>query len=162
MNQGKQAGYYWLHSDTGFLDSLVENAPELVLGKHVVVTSFDSGPLKLSAEEIKAGWFSRKALAYSPRIKDLCEVPSCGFSEWYVFNELKEIGDLEVFVNYSTWALADSVSSLPKNPLIVNFWDQMTRLRPFAYAAEGIFLNLAVMDEDIFNRVRAQFSTLQS
>ena len=45
MQKGQHDDYYWLASTEGSLCELVIALPQLVIGKRVVVTAFDSGPL---------------------------------------------------------------------------------------------------------------------
>ena len=67
LKKGSTNGYDWLVS-TDTLDDVLQLCPEVVLGKYLAVTSFDSGPLLLSEEQKSAGWTSNAGIAYSPEI----------------------------------------------------------------------------------------------
>lgn len=66
---GSHGEYRWLTTDKHDLDTLLRVCPQAVLGKRIAVTSLDSGPLRLNADEVSAGWLTRNDVAYSPRIE---------------------------------------------------------------------------------------------
>jgi hypothetical protein len=83
MFTGKRNGYGWIEWEwrSQFLTGLLPTFPQLIVGKYLVNTSFDSGSLSLSPEEISLGWRKYNKLAMSPVIKDVSEVPYCHYSE---------------------------------------------------------------------------------
>ena len=72
LKVGSEGLYEWV-SDQQF-DPL-QLCPEIALWKYIAITSFDSGPLVLTNEEIAAGWESRGNIAYSPKIQDIASLP---------------------------------------------------------------------------------------
>jgi hypothetical protein len=84
LHVGSHEGYDWLVS-TDTLSDVLQVCPDVVLGKYIAVTSFDSGPLVLNDEEKATGWQTNNGIAYSPRIVRI-EMLSCDqYDEWYVF-----------------------------------------------------------------------------
>lgn len=111
---GEYGCYQWLVTDLQF--DLFQACPEIILGKYVAVTSFDSGPLEPTDKEKASGWQSRGKIAYSPKIQNVEELPREGWDEWYILNNPahlgtshlqenifevpNEQGHVSVFVNY--------------------------------------------------------------
>ena len=90
---GENNGYQWLVSTDSDCD-LLRLCPAVVVGKHVAITSFDSGPLALREQEQAAGWRTHGGIAYSPKIQDSSIVPQEYFSEMYVFEQATDLGVL--------------------------------------------------------------------
>src|SRR5215469_7057715 len=84
LQTGSTSGYQWLVSTDRQLNVL-ECCPDVVLGKYVAITSFDSAPLRLTEGQRLAGWVSHGEVAYSPEIQHVNMVPQAYFSELYVF-----------------------------------------------------------------------------
>jgi hypothetical protein len=53
---GSHGSYQWLSMYERDISELMRLCPEVVLGKYLAVTSIDSGALKLTDEEMNAGW----------------------------------------------------------------------------------------------------------
>src|SRR5690349_1637822 len=90
LTVGSQGVYEWLVTDRQF--DFLRTCPDVVLGKYVAITSFDSSPLVLTDEEKIAGWESRGKIAYSPKIQDVASVPRDQYDEWYIFGCAVELG----------------------------------------------------------------------
>ena len=106
MHRGSCSGYFWLSIPGASLRDLLSGAPALVSGRVVAITSFDSGPLKLSESELAAGWHIRDAVAISPPGFDIDALPREQFDEWYIFDgEVPSLSQLEIFVNYGSFSL---------------------------------------------------------
>jgi len=69
LTVGSQGVYEWLVTDQQF--DLLRICSDVVLGKYVAITSFDSSPLVLTDEEKAAGWQSRSNIAYSPKVQSV-------------------------------------------------------------------------------------------
>ena len=87
---GSHGQYEWLVTDQQF--DLLQISPDVVLGKYVAITSFDSGPLVLTEEEKAAGWDSRSKVAYSPKVQNVASLPRAGYDEWYIFDDPIDLG----------------------------------------------------------------------
>ncbi len=133
---GQKGNYNWLEivgSDFGYIKDLLELAPQIVRGKYVSITSFDSGPLKLSAEEINEGWYKHGEIAISPCISVSEQIPNEQYDEWYIFASATPFDDYKVFVNYGGFSL-----QAPEHyALQADFWKQLERIGPESYFAEG-------------------------
>jgi hypothetical protein len=151
MFTGKRNGYAWVEWEwhTEFIADLLPAFPQLVVGKYLVNTTFDSGPLSLSQKETSLGWLKYDKLALSPVIGDVDEVPYCHYSEWYVFASPVTFDDYEVFINYGGFSL-----ELPDfETLQERFWSQLERLAPESFLAEGDNLICVIRDVNLFNQL---------
>jgi len=162
LHVGSQGGYEWLVTDNSF--DLLQLCPEIVLGKHIAITSIDSGELEPNEKETASGWRSHEGIAYSPKIQNIEEVPREGWDEWYVFNDPTDLGTshlqenifeaprgqghVSVFVNYC-FAL-----HLPAMKDIATlFWEQMGWVQAESYVADSNYLNFVSMNKALFASV---------
>ena len=167
VHLGSHGGYDWLASEHT-LDDLLGLCPEIVIGKYLAVTSFDSGPLSLSNQEKASGWESRKGIAYSPNIVGIDgRLPHDLYDEWYVFETQTDLGELadpainifeqpiqsrrvHAFVNFGGFAFhrpeVEGLTSL--------FWEQLDLLRPESYIADGDYLNIASANKQVVETMR--------
>jgi hypothetical protein len=159
---GSHGHYEWLVTDEDF--DLLQLCPEVVLGKYVAVTSFDSGQFVPTEKEAAAGWRSSEKIAYSPKIEIAGELPRDGWDEWYIFKNptylgtsylhenifevQQEPGRLLVFVNYN---FAPHLSDMGDFPSM--FWQQMERVSPESYLADNYFLSFVSMNKPLFASV---------
>jgi hypothetical protein len=162
---GRNGVYDWLVADHS-LEDVLQACPELVVGRYVAVTSFDSGPLVLNSEDIAAGWKSRNDIAYSSQISDFSSIPRDHYDEWYVFDRPADLGALvpedknafdvcpkegqvSTFVNFGGFAFhgpnTDDLTDL--------FWRQLAWIQPESYVADGNCLNLASRNTSLFERI---------
>ncbi len=164
LTVGSQGLYEWLVTDKGF--DLLQLCPEFVLGKYVVITSIDSGPLVPADEEIAAGWQSRGKIAYSPKIQNADQLPRAGWDEWYVFDNPTDLGTshlaenifeapqeqghVSVFVNYGFVLYPPERSFLS-----TLFWQQLLRICPESYVADNDYLSFVSK-----NRIFSQLSVM--
>jgi hypothetical protein len=91
---------------------LIEQCPEALLGRYLVVACFDSGPLHPNAEETAAGWSSEGELAYSPRLEPLSLLPYDNHDEWYVFTSPTRLRSCDVFIDRGGFTLRNPEESL--------------------------------------------------
>jgi hypothetical protein len=166
---GSRGAYFWLtalHHDMSWLFHI---CPQLLLGKYIAVTSFDSGSLILTDEEKRAGWENRNEIAYSPLIESIQGLPEskcAGFDEWYIFESSSDLGQLSdanvfeaplapgqvfTFVNFLGFALHNP----EVKELVGLFWRQIDWIQPESYIADGeAFLTVVSRDKNLFNAVR--------
>jgi hypothetical protein len=147
---GNRGAYHWIVWNSQFLGDLVSAVPQIVLGKHVVITSFDSGPFVPSEKETKRGWALKSGIAYSPEVLRANDLPHGEFDEWYVFPSRKEIDSPEVFVNYSGFRLRYYAADVETHGLLERFWEQLKRLHPESYVADGEALVLATREKSLY------------
>ena len=162
LTVGSEGIYDWLVTDQQF--DLLEVCPEVVLGQYVAITSIDSGALRLSDEELRAGWEAREKIAYSPKIEQASGLPSAGWDEWYIFGRPTDLGishlaenifevpqqpgHISVFVNFRL------ALHLPEMKVLNDmFWQQIARVRPESYVADNDYLNFVTMNKTLFASV---------
>ncbi len=168
---GDHGEYGWLASDDHDIASLLRLCPEVVLDKYVAITSFDSGPLGLNEDEKQAGWLSVEEIAYSPRIKNVQNLPHDLYDEWYVFCEPRRIGTLarrdknifeeplregqvRDFVNFGAFHL-----HRPDMKALTDlFWQQLPWISPESYIADGECLAFVSLNNGLFSRVKEALS----
>ena len=169
LTVGSQGLYEWLVTDQQF--DLLKVCPEVVLGKYVAITSIDSGLLVPTEEETTAGWESRLKIAYSPKIQNVLGLPRAGWDEWYIFDNLtdlgtshlgenvfetpKEQGHVNVFVNYGLALHRNEMKDLASL-----FWQQIARVRPESYVADHGYLNFVSANKALFASVCAAIKAL--
>jgi hypothetical protein len=169
LTVGSQDQYEWLVTDQQF--DLLQICPDVVLGKYIAITSFDSGPFVPTDEERAAGWESRGNIAYSPKIQGATNLPRAEYDEWYIFGGLIELG---------TGHLGENVFEVPQEPghvsIFVNygfalhpperaslatlFWPQMARIRPESYVADNDYLTFVSANKTLFANVLDAVKTL--
>jgi hypothetical protein len=155
MITGRRGAYLWIVWDSQFMDELVQAVPQVVVGKFVIITSFDSGPFVPSQEETGRGWRLQSGLAYSPQIKTPDDLPHDQYDEWYIYSCKKEIHSPEVFINFSGFQLKYYAAEIELHGLLERFWLQMEKLQPESYLAEGGSLILATRDEAVYEQALA-------
>jgi len=173
INAGSHGIYEWLSTAKHDLDSLLQLCPEVVLGKHLAVTSLDSSPRLLNDAERSAGWETRHGIAYSPRLK-LVDIPPrgwCGgYDEWYVFRTSVDLGQMtpsgqnvfearlepgkvQAFVNFNLGLHRNEQKDLAEL-----FWEQMDWIHPESYLADSEYLTFVTLDKSLFAAVRDALS----
>ena len=147
-------GYYSLcwpnRSDLSILN-LWEKCPDLVIGKYLVNTSYDSGRLTLSDEKMETGWRMIGALAHSPRIRSTDEIPHDQFDEWLVFDRPVVVEKFETFVNYTTFSPTDEDWDWWERE---SFWTQVLRLNPLHVIGENDAVYVVSRDKDLISKLR--------
>lgn len=100
MSAGAHGRYRWLVDRRYGIKDLIERCPGAVRDRYVVISSFDSGPLRPSADEEAAGWVFENNLTYLPKVEEAGMLPHDRFDEWYVFRSPVRLGACEVFVRF--------------------------------------------------------------
>lgn len=170
LTTGCEGVYEWLVTDEDF-DLFLQISPDVVLGKHVAITSIDSGELVPTKEEMVSGWQSRGKIAYSPKVENVEALPRAGWAEWYIFDHPADLGTsylagnifevpheqghLGVFVNYG-FALHPPRAK----GLVDMFWQQLAWVSPESYVADNDFLTFVTRDKALFGRVHDAFRKL--
>ena len=148
MFVGTHGEYKWAEWTNGFLRDLLEPFPQLVLGKFLVNTSFDSGSLTLSTEESEQGWQKHDTFTLIPPLSNLGQFPSNQFDEWYIFSSAPRIDECKVFVNNSGFSLHNPDAQSLQD----EFWSQLLRFNPETYLAEGDYLIWVTKNETLFEQ----------
>jgi len=177
---GSHGEYQWLTMAESDISTFLGLCPDVELGKFLAVTSIDGTTLQLTDEEKRNGWSTAEdgkvfrgtawsspeyrddwKVAYSPRLTSIHGLPNetheeCdyGYHEWYVFERPGPPGEMEVFVNWVTFRLYD-----PKFKWCADrLWEQMERLAPESYVAEGTVFTFATRNKALYAKALAAFS----
>jgi hypothetical protein len=132
-----------------FITDLWQRFPDLVVGRYLVNTSFDSGFLTLSELERKAGWHMVGRFAHSPQIRAIDQIPHDQYDEWLVFDRPVQVDDFDTMVNYTGFSPIDFDWEEKRE----RYWEQILRLRPLHVIAENDAVYLITRDESIVKRI---------
>lgn len=174
VNVGTHGDYEWLTTEHSF-DDLLRLCPEIVLGKYIAISSFDSGCYFPSDEEKAAGWEKPNDIAYSPKVQDALALPRDGWDEWYVFENRVDLGDMSnrhknpfeigvveghvyPFVNSDGYGIHD-----PRNKAVADlFWEQFDWIYPESYISDGAsYLTVVTANKELFASVFQTLSELR-
>ena len=144
MRHGVHQEYLWIEWENALLSELLRRVPQIVLGRFLVNTSFDSGSIHLSDPERAAGWRSNGTLTFSPRIRDVAAIPSDQFDEWLVFTEPPQLTDWNPFVNYCGFSIAN-----PNDSFQEDLWSALNSHKPQCYLSEGTNLIFITRDKQL-------------
>jgi hypothetical protein len=159
---GEWCTFRWFQAYDLTLDALVVGVPQLVHDRVVVVSSCDSGPLRLAPEEMEAGWLQLGPLAVSPRASAPRWLPQGGWDEWYVFEDVPPARSPEVFVNYSPFSLRPEPDNECQQAAIERFWGQVAEWWPESYLAEGDSLICVTRAEAVIPALERVFEVVRS
>jgi hypothetical protein len=146
-------GYHaldWRDDPELVISELWEQFPELVVGKYLVNTSFDSGFLTLSDSEREDGWRMVGRLAHSPQVRRADEIPHDQYDEWLVFDRQVQVEGFETMVNYGGFTPID----FGWDEKLEGFWEQVIRLSPLHVLAENDGVYLLTKDAALAGRIK--------
>lgn len=132
------------------IDEIWRAFPDLVLGRFLVNTSFDSGRFMPSEAEIAQGWHVVGQLAHSPAISAIEQIPHDQFDEWLVFDRPVQVYTFETLVNYCEFSPLD----FDWEEKIQPFWQQIAELQPLHLFGENYGTYLVTRDEDLAKRIQ--------
>ncbi len=172
MVTGSHGRYLWLEDPLSGIGQLIERCPAVLLDRYLAVTSSDSAPLHLNAEETAAGWSSQNGIAYSPRLESLKLLQYWGYDEWYVFTSPARLSSCEVFINFGDFSLRNPEESMPElHPTWdragaealardqmrqqERFWSQLELFSAESYIGHGDNFIFATTNEVLFAHVAA-------
>jgi hypothetical protein len=164
---GQHGEYFWVEAPELTLHALISAFPDVVRGRRVAITSFDSGAFRPNSEELAAGWQELGTVALSPVVQAVKDLPTGGYDEWYVDATLPVGFEPQVFINYGGFSLRspdyivdelrptwDRQGAQVERDRILEqqaqFWSQLERLRPTGYLAEGDLLIYVARDTRLF------------
>jgi hypothetical protein len=184
VTQGQHGKYLWLERsiETRAVDRpmnrLTQVCPDVLLNRLVVITSLDSGPLRLNDQQINDGWRRADKLAISPRISNASDVPFQWFDEWYIFEDaVPTAANIKTFVNYGTFSLGEPNPTIDTMyvgtdskvraqmvaavaPLRETFWMQLESLNPESYVSNGNCFIFATRNARLHQSVSAVMQSL--
>lgn len=136
----------WSYDWDPSLFDLLERMPELVLGRHVVIASCDSGSYRPSEAELESGWEFVDGFAVSPKIAVASDLPTPGFDEWCLYEERPVRRSYRSSVNHFGFA------PLPPDKA-TDFWAQVETALPLHVLGAGTpTMFLATRDRNSFDR----------
>jgi len=153
IHSGTRGDYYWLtsHSNTDHISQMLASCPHVTRDKFVAITSFDSGPLSPSQDELLAGWSSDGRIMYSPRITESVRIPHEQYDEWLIFShETRHLPEQEVFINWGGFTFADEDHHREQRERL---WAQLTQVSAESYLAEGDYVLFASRNRAVFDCV---------
>ena len=139
-------------------------------GSHVAIAAFDSGPLKLTPEEIEAGWTDLAGIAVSPKIESRIDLPIGEYDEWYVFGgRPKPFEPTDTYVNCAlelrdpgwkeqtadpSWdrvGIRAEIETIRERQTL--FWSDIDRIRPKTMIMDGTHFVLVTRDSHVAKAV---------
>ena len=167
IHSGERGGYHWLVSPD-FLSNLTGLVLEFHRGLRLCITSFDSGVIRPSEEEIDIGWSTLGSVMVSPPLTESLELPHDEYDEWYILDSPSfASGEFEVFVNYGGFTLVspDEIyktydSTWEKTgldyltPIQERFWSQLEQLNPKTFVAMGDLDVVVTRDREFLSQLR--------
>jgi hypothetical protein len=182
---GQQGEYQWLVSDQMDIHRLLEILPEVALGKCLVISLFDSGPLVPTDQEQSKGWQVHDRLMVVPKVVVVDDLPSEQYDEWYLFASMTLPEIPEKFANCGGFTLEPPQVSLQfaraqasvgaqadlkmiqqaaemQQELLDLFWAQMQRVQPDTYIGDGDHFVFVTLDSPLFEKVLTAVRTRAS
>lgn len=168
---GERETYLWMFATDFRIHDLVKKCPEVLLGKHLVITAFDSGPVSPNPEEMEVGWTAYGSTMCSPRLTSLEGLSYDDYDEWYVFSEARCLDSPQIFVNYCGFSLRNPVHLLKEadptwdivgiksqikaiEELQEKFWHQLVHFSPESYIADGDNFIYVTGNQKLFEAVK--------
>lgn len=149
---GAHNQYHWIEWKDGYLWDLLDEFPQVVLGHFLVNTSFDSGSLTLSSQQLEWGWRRQGEFTLIPPLPFIEHLATDMFDEWYFFSNGNPIDRCKVFVNHCGFSLQNPDHRTMQD----EFWTQLERLQPESYLSEGDKLIYVTKDESLFKDIQAE------
>lgn len=158
MNIEKTGNYFWFECSTEQCDIgvIVENLPELFLGKNLIIVSFDSGPFVPTEEEINRGWKFINDIAYFDAINqyELNGPIYDQYDQWLVMNEVTRIEKMDVYVNYSPFSiLSENCKNEYQVSLRIKFWEEIHCINPEQFFLSGSKFIYGTTNEEYINQL---------
>jgi hypothetical protein len=139
----------WREEPGFFITHIWRQFPDLVLGKYLVNTSYDSGFLTLSPSELEAGWRMVGRLAHSPQIRTPDQIPHDQYDEWLIFDKPTQVEEFETLVNYCGFTPVD----FGWDDKLERYWEQFMRLKPLHAIGENDGVYLISREENLIRKI---------
>ncbi len=165
MFHGAQGPFRWLESPSHKIHDVLQVCPELVTGRYLVITSFDSSRMEPVPSERLNGWRVAGSALHVPPLEGLELIPRNVFNEWYVFSAPPSDQKLEGFTSSgltlgpALGANAQALSSWDLKRIQRNFWHQLQSASVETYLAGAGRLIFATRDQACFSAVLRNFSS---
>lgn len=160
MFHGVHGDYRWLETPAHEIYDVLHVCPAVAANKHIVITSFGSGPLQPTPDEYQRGWRVNGRSVHIPVGENVSAIPFEIFDEWYIFSADSPQIDYKVFVKFDWFTLgpaqavyAGSGSGFDLKRMQRWFWQELDRLQPETYLACGARLKFVTREPELFHRV---------
>ncbi len=177
VNSGKQGPYTWYQSKFHYLSTLLDQVPEIVVGKYVGVSAFDGQPMEITKNELRNGWEMQGQLALSPVVRRVTELPHNQLDEWFTFLTMEPFTVNERFVRCGGFSLVEPAGDNPFLPASARqtmgsdtaqgqrqkrFWQQINAVRPESYIAESDKLIVVSRNPEVLEQLEEFFNQPQA
>jgi hypothetical protein len=169
MDTGRVEQFYWLESVESDFPKILKLCREVLIGKCVVISCFDSGPLQATKEELAEGWQQLGDLVIVPRVDAVNDLPFDNYDEWYIFPTYTIPEITQVFVNapmtlripelllHDYHAHGDAVGARryaeQEAATQLMLWHEIKRINPESYLGFGDQLIFVSQNPDSFSTV---------
>lgn len=158
MRHIERDGYHildWPDQHRLKIRDLWKRFPEIVVGRYLVNTSFDSGLLPLSILEREVGWRMFGQLVHSPKICSVDQIPYDQYDEWLIFDHPVQVDRFETLVNYGGFSPIEfeKWGSFEYELKWEHYWDQIIQLQPLHVIAENEGAYIVSRDECLIRKI---------
>ncbi|MFZ6770230.1 hypothetical protein ACO0LM_24520 [Undibacterium sp. Di26W] len=154
MQTQSRSGYHVIVWTEGFdpsLTPMLTAFPELIVGYRIVIASCDSGPFQPDQLDLVQGWTLHDTMAISPQVKNVSDLPTPGFDEWYVYDGQARFEYHASFVNRYGFSPLDESCEYAND-----FWRQVGQYQPLHVLGTGApAMFVVTKDEDVFKRIQS-------
>lgn len=143
LTTGKHNDYYWLDavSHHDFMEMLITEFPEFILGKYLAVLAFDSDSFLPTEDELRRGWMYNHEIAYFDTLNafELSQKSLVGgYDQWLIFDTLNRFNPIDLYVNYDGFSINLKESANHLETAVINrFWQDIEDLKPQKFILNG-------------------------
>jgi hypothetical protein len=168
MFHGSHGPFRWVESPAHKTQDVLQLCPEAVLGKHLVITAFDSTKITTVEQGPLRAWRVEGSALYVRPPADLLDIPYDVFNEWFVFTAAPAQQKLESFMSSNWFTLgpclsgnADRATQWEIKRTQRAFWQLLESASPESYLACGNRLIFVTRNDTFFTAVLRRISAPQ-
>ena len=167
MFHGVHGDYRWLETPAHQIYDVLQVCPAVAANRNIVISSFDSGPLQPTSNEMQRGWRICGRTMHIPVGENVSSVPFEVFDEWYIFTGDSPERDYKVFVKHDWFTLGPAQALYSRNGNAFDlkrmqrwFWQEIELLAPESYMGRGSRLKFVSRNAEVFNTVLRGLSAM--
>ena len=167
MFHGVHGDYRWLETTAHEVYDVLQICPAVAANKNIVISSFDSGPLQPTSEEMERGWRVSGHCIHIPVGDNISAIPFEVFDEWYIFPGNAPERDYRIFVKHDWFTLgpAQALYTRKGNAFDLKrmqrwFWQELEQAGPESYLGRSNRLKFVSRNADQFSMVLRGLSAL--
>jgi hypothetical protein len=167
MFHGVQGEYRWLETPAHQIYDVLQVCPAVAANRNIVISSFDSGPLQPTSNEMQRGWRICGRTMHIPVGENVSSVPFEVFDEWYIFTGDSPERDYKVFVKHDWFTLGPAQALYSRNGNAFDlkrmqrwFWQEIEQLAPESYMGRGSRMKFVSRNPEFFNAVLRGLSAM--